>query len=226
VDLNLQADLAARLLLAAVLGAVVGAERELHEHPAGMRTHLLVAVGCALFTVLSIYGFEVNVPGASSVDPSRVAAQVVTGIGFLGAGAILKYGTSIRGLTTAASLWATAAIGIAAGTGEWILALVGTAIVLISLWPLSRVSHALRLRNERTIRARVQMTQLDTLAEVSAVLRQLRVHLEGVQTIRKDGRFELELELRLPEGVRPDAVITAIDAVPDVDLLETDRPVE
>src|SRR5689334_14106252 len=103
-----------------------------------MRTHLLVAFGCALFTVLSIYGFEVSVAGASQVDPSRVAAQIVTGIGFLGAGAILKYGTSIRGLTTAASLWATAAIGIAAGTGQWILGLVGTTIVLFSLWPLNR----------------------------------------------------------------------------------------
>ena len=151
MDTALQIDLSVRLLVAALLGGVIGVEREIHEHPAGTRTHLLVAVGCALFTELSIYGFQSGPQGAPAVDPSRVAAQIVTGIGFLGAGAILKYGTSIRGLTTAASLWATAAIGIAAGTGQWILAIVGTAIVLVSLWPLSRVTHALRMRNGRTI---------------------------------------------------------------------------
>ncbi len=115
-DLALQADLVFRMLVAAVLGAAIGLEREIHEHPAGMRTHLLVALGSAIFTELSIYGFGTG-PGSPSIDPSRVAAQVVSGIGFLGAGAILKYGTSIRGLTTAASLWAAAAIGMAAGSG-------------------------------------------------------------------------------------------------------------
>src|SRR5437879_8258507 len=103
-DLALQADLVFRMLVAAVLGAAIGFEREIHDHPAGMRTHLLVALGSALFTLVSIFGFIGAVAGQVPVDPSRVAAQIVTGIGFLGAGAILKYGTSIRGLTTAASL--------------------------------------------------------------------------------------------------------------------------
>jgi putative Mg2+ transporter-C (MgtC) family protein len=226
MDLTLQAELAARLVLAAVLGAAVGVERELHEHPAGMRTHLLVAVGCALFTVLSIYGFEVPVAGAGDVDPSRVAAQIVTGIGFLGAGAILKYGTSIRGLTTAASLWATAAIGIAAGTGQWILGIVGTAIVLFSLWPLNRVARAIRLRNDRTIRLRVVMSSLDGLAAISAVLDQQRAHIEGVQTVKQNDRYELELDLRLSDQAKPDAVLTAIHGVDGVDVLESDRAVE
>src|SRR6266540_607318 len=100
-DLNLQLELAFRLFVAAVLGAVIGLEREYHDHPAGMRTHLLVCVGAATFTVLSIEAFKG--PGA---DPARIAAQIVTGIGFLGAGAILKDRAGIRGLTTAASLWA------------------------------------------------------------------------------------------------------------------------
>src|SRR3989442_15789114 len=102
-DLTLQLDLAVRLVVASVLGAAIGLEREIHEHPAGMRTHLLVALGSAIFTELSIYGFAAVGAGADSpsIDPSRVAAQIVSGTGFLGAGAILKYGTSIRGLTTA-----------------------------------------------------------------------------------------------------------------------------
>src|SRR4051794_31849808 len=103
-DPGLQLNLAVQLLLAAALGALIGLERELHGHPAGMRTHLLVCLGSAMFTVVSIYGF-LDDPGGANVDPTRIAAQVVTGIGFLGAGAIIQYGTSIRGLTTAGSLW-------------------------------------------------------------------------------------------------------------------------
>ena len=116
-DLALQTDLSIRMLLAAVLGAAIGFEREIHDHPAGMRTHLLVSLGSTIFTILSIYGFEFpsGPTGTVATDTSRVAAQIVSGIGFLGAGAILKYGTSIRGLTTAASLWTTAAIGTSLG---------------------------------------------------------------------------------------------------------------
>ena len=227
MDLNLQLVLAVRLLIAALLGSLIGAEREVHEHPAGMRTHLLVAAGCALFTELSIYGFDGTVPGTTAVDRSRLAAQVVTGIGFLGAGAIIKYGTSIRGLTTAASLWATAAIGIAAGTGQLILGLVGTGIVLFSLWPLNRVALWLRVRNGQTLRVRLEVTRLASLGEISRALESINVRVEGVQTQRRDAdRFELELDLRLPKATRPDVVITTIDAVEDVQLLEADRMVE
>lgn len=128
--------IALRLLLAAILGALIGLEREVHEHPAGMRTHLLVSLGSAGFTALSIYAFPS--PGA---DPARVAAQIVTGIGFLGAGAILKQGVTIHGLTTAASLWVAAAVGMAAGAGAWVTALTITVIAIVSLWPLRRIEE-------------------------------------------------------------------------------------
>ena len=145
LDLALQLDLALRLLLSAVLGAVIGYEREIHDHPAGMRTHLLVSLGSAAFTVISIYGFtNTGIANEAPTDPSRVAAQIVTGIGFLGAGAIIKYGTSVRGLTTAASLWVTAAVGMAVGAGWWLVAIVTTAIVVFSLWPLNRVMRRIR----------------------------------------------------------------------------------
>ncbi len=135
-DLNLQLELAARILVAAVLGAAIGMERERHDHPAGMRTHLLVSVGAATFTVLSLEAF--SAPGA---DPGRIAAQVVTGIGFLGAGAILKSGASVRGLTTAASLWTVAAVGMAAGAAAWGVAVAATIIVIVSLWPLHAIER-------------------------------------------------------------------------------------
>lgn len=134
-DPNLQLDLALRLVGAAILGAGIGFERERHDHPAGIRTHLLVSVGAAAFTVLSIYSF-----GEGS-DPGRVAAQIVTGIGFLGAGSILKGGGAIHGLTTAASLWVVAAVGMAAGAGAWGVAIATTVIVIISLWPLRAIER-------------------------------------------------------------------------------------
>jgi putative Mg2+ transporter-C (MgtC) family protein len=137
-ELNLQLELAVRLLVAAVLGALIGLEREYHAHPAGMRTHLLVSVGSATFTVLSIEAFQA--PGA---DPGRIAAQVVTGIGFLGAGAILKEGRTVKGLTTAASLWAVAGIGMAAGAAAWGVAVAATIISVVSLWPLREIERRL-----------------------------------------------------------------------------------
>ena len=143
-DLNLQLELALRLIGAAILGASIGLEREWRDHPAGMRTHLLVSLGAAAFTVLSIEAFKG--PGA---DPARIAAQIVTGIGFLGAGAILKHGAAIKGLTTAASLWVVAAVGMAAGAGAWGVALATTLIVLVSLWPLREIERRFLERRDR-----------------------------------------------------------------------------
>jgi putative Mg2+ transporter-C (MgtC) family protein len=140
---------ALRLILAAILGAAVGLEREIHDHPAGMRTHLLVSLGSAGFTVLSIAAFPA--PGS---DPGRVAAQIVTGIGFLGAGAILKEGLSIHGLTTAASLWVVAAIGMAAGAGAWVTALTITVIAIVSLWPLRLIAERFVGKNRDDVRGR------------------------------------------------------------------------
>lgn len=124
-------EMVLRLLLAAALGAGVGYQRERAGKPAGFRTHLLVCLGAALFTLASVYGFGLN------ADPSRVAAGVVTGIGFIGAGAILRIRGDegvVVGLTTAASIWAVAAIGIAAGTGLYLLSVIATAIVALALW--------------------------------------------------------------------------------------------
>src|SRR2546421_1650788 len=111
-----------RVGLAAALGGVLGLERELREREAGLRTHLVVSVGSALFTLVSAYGFhEFLVNGGATVraDPTRIAAQIVSGIGFLGAGAIIRQGLSVRGLTTAATLWLVAAIGMASGAGYY-----------------------------------------------------------------------------------------------------------
>jgi putative Mg2+ transporter-C (MgtC) family protein len=137
-----QLDIALRLALAAVAGMIIGIERELRDQAAGLRTHMLVAVGACLFTIVGAYGFE------GQGDPSRVAAQVVTGIGFLGAGAIIREGVSVRGLTTAASLWVVAAAGTAVGLGLFWATGVATLITLISLWGLRPFRRHLRTRGD------------------------------------------------------------------------------
>jgi putative Mg2+ transporter-C (MgtC) family protein len=115
-----------QIVVAAVLGAAIGIERELGAQPAGLRTHMLVSLGAALFTLAGV--------GLVGSDPTRIAAQVVTGIGFLGGGAILREGATVRGLTTAASLWVTAAIGLAVGLERWFAA-IGTAVLALGvLW--------------------------------------------------------------------------------------------
>jgi putative Mg2+ transporter-C (MgtC) family protein len=150
---TLQVELAGRLALGLVLGAMIGFERELHRQPAGFRTHSLVAVGAALFTIISAYGFT-----GVAVDPTRIAAQIVSGIGFIGAGTILQHRGNVRGLTTAASLWSVAAIGMAAGAGMIVIAVIGTALILIVLALLDRVEalarRIMRLPPDRPGRAR------------------------------------------------------------------------
>lgn len=130
-------ELALRLLLALALGGLVGLERELRDQPAGFRTHMLVAAGSCLFTLVSAYGFESFARQSSTeavrADVTRIASQVVVGIGFLGGGAILRSGQTIRGLTTAASLWVTAACGLAVGAGMLRLAALTAGLAFLAL---------------------------------------------------------------------------------------------
>jgi putative Mg2+ transporter-C (MgtC) family protein len=136
-------ELLLRLLLAALLGAAIGLERELKQKSAGLRTNTLIAVGAALFTLMSIEMAE----GVFGADPTRITAQIVTGIGFLGAGAIIRTGGSVQGLTTAATVWVNAAIGMAAGGGRYVLAIGATALTMIVLLALTRLENMVARRD-------------------------------------------------------------------------------
>jgi len=127
-----------RLALAAVLSGVIGFEREVHGRAAGLRTHILVCVGSALIMLTSLYIFDIYISRVS-LDPTRLATGVITGIGFLGAGTIIRSGASIKGLTTAASIWAVAGVGLAVGCGGYSGAFATTAIMLIALLFLRKV---------------------------------------------------------------------------------------
>lgn len=141
MTLEIQAMIVMQLGIAALLSALIGIERERTNHPAGMRTHMLVGVGSCLFSALSLWAFPA--PG----DPTRVASNIVVGIGFLGAGTIIKGEDGVRNLTTAASVWVTAAVGMAVGLGAWFVALGGSVLV----WLILSVLHPLRqeLRDEK-----------------------------------------------------------------------------
>lgn len=217
-DLAQQLDISLRLLAGAVLGAAVGAEREIHGHPAGMRTHLLVAVGSAMFTVLGIFAFAApNAPVSS--DPARIAAQIVSGIGFLGAGAILKDGLSIRGLTTAASLWAVAAVGMSAGAGEYVIALVGTVIILVSLWPLNRIADRLHSPGTSIVRLQVHLERLDSLGAVWTALTDSRLEIAGIQSQRLGkARYVADLDVLVRSGADLSGGLEAIGSLPGVEV--------
>ena len=143
-----ETDILVRLLLAAVLGSLIGFERERLLWAAGIRTHMLVCVGACLFMIVSAYGFGTVLGQNVVLDPSRVAAQVVSGIGFLGAGAILARGEIIKGLTTAASIWTVAAIGLSVGGGLYFAAVVSTAVILGILAGVKPLEELYRARNQ------------------------------------------------------------------------------
>ena len=178
-------EVAIRIAVAAALGAAVGFERELREREAGLRTHLLVSVGSAIFTIVSAYGFREFLTSGNDlvrIDPTRIAAQIVTGIGFIGAGAIIREGMSVRGLTTAATLWVVAAIGLAAGAGYYAAAVIGTAIVIFSLGPLRLLAYRAieRLRpEERRLMLELQAGQ--SLTPLLQLLEAQGVHVESLE---------------------------------------------
>ncbi len=223
IDLAFQLDVAARLIVASVFGAAVGVEREVHGHPAGMRTHLLVSLGSGLFTVLSIFGFP---PGTGEPsDPSRVAAQIVSGIGFLGAGAIIKEGFSVRGLTTAASLWATAAVGMAAGAGQFVIALVAAGIILFSLWPLNRLADRIHGIEKQMTEVRLVCRKLGALAEVSRLLTEQGLEIVGVRTERLEDRgYRAEIGVRVRASANLTEALARIGNLDGVEVLSSAEP--
>jgi putative Mg2+ transporter-C (MgtC) family protein len=198
-------ELLARLALAAVLGGAVGAERELSDQPAGLRTHILLTIGACLFTLVSAYGFS------GQGDPARLAAQIVTGIGFLGGGAILRHGLSIRGLTTAASIWATAALGVTVGVGRYLLAVGATVLILATLVGLRAVRNLLQRRGS-SVEVYTLLTRPGlATAELVDLVRREQVTLRGLERTQEErGGDRVQLVVRLPPGYRPERFLETL----------------
>ncbi|MGH2996443.1 MAG: MgtC/SapB family protein [Gaiellaceae bacterium] len=203
-----------RVALAGALGGAIGLERELRERGAGLRTHMLVAVGSALFTIVSAYGWrDFHFSTASGVvfDPTRIAAQIVTGIGFLGAGAIIRQGLSVRGLTTAATLWAVAAIGLAAGSGYYSAAVITTIVVLVALWPLRIAAQNLLARfHPAHGQLIVELRAGETGVPLLEVLEEAGAHPTQLEFEEEGGRRRVAVELELRPGASSAALVARL----------------
>jgi putative Mg2+ transporter-C (MgtC) family protein len=209
-----------RLALAAVFGGAVGLEREFREREAGFRTHMLVSLGSALFTIASAYGFrDFLTHGGSLVrtDPTRIAAQIVTGIGFLGAGAIIRQGLSIRGLTTAATLWVVAAIGLTTGAGYYSAAAITTLLVIVSLWPLRILAHRtiVRFRPE-TDRLIVQLPAGESPAALISALEEEGAQLRSLEVGHEADRRMVLLDVTLPPRADAPAIVAKLSELENI----------
>ncbi len=212
----LQATL--RLVLAWLLGGIVGWQREAHDRPAGFRTHILVCLGSCLVMLVSL-----GIAGGRS-DPGRVAAQVVSGIGFLGAGAILRQGNVVRGLTTAASLWIVAAIGLAAGMGGnfAVLAAIATAMVMVTLTLLRRLERQMIARGQfRHIEIEVAREEVGTVLRILSA-RDVAVSSIDSEPAAQEGFQRVQAFVRVPSDVRLEDLTQALYAVPGVREVDWD----
>lgn len=206
-----------KLLLSAMLGAIVGYERQVHERPAGLRTHILVCVGSTLITLLSI-GF-----GVGGNDPGRIAAQIVSGIGFLGAGTIMRQGSFVHGLTTAASLWAVAGIGMAAAMGGAYLklAVFTTLIVFFTLSLMRRFESALGKHTVCDISVTVSDNRPDVIGTIINSLAGMDVHIESVNSSKiAMTRFIYKLKLGIGHSVKLEDIIAILNGIEGVSHFE------
>jgi putative Mg2+ transporter-C (MgtC) family protein len=213
-------DLLIRIFVAAALTGAIGLERELRERAAGLRTHMLVGVGSALFTIVSAYAwadFDFSTREGVVFDPTRIAAQIVTGIGFLGAGAIIRQGLSVRGLTTAAGLWVVAAIGMAAGAGYYSAALIATGVVLVGLGPLRWVEGGIlsRLRREGRV-LEIDLPRDRPIGDVLSVIEGRRVRLSRVEFEDDENRRQVRVELDVPLGAAETRLVDDLGALEHV----------
>ncbi|TDF97968.1 MgtC/SapB family protein [Paenibacillus piri] len=228
-------ELTFRICLSMILGGVIGLERELNNHAAGLRTHILVCIGSATIMLLSIHGFnqfvnELNV----RVDPARLAAQVISGIGFLGAGAIMRTGSFVSGLTTAASIWVIASIGLSVGAGFYYPAVLATTLVWICLFVLNKwEKHMMLHRRTQEIRVKI-VDRPGILGQIAAELSSFGIQIKNVQMTQtddspqKDGTLlAIELNMRLRSS-SIDLLTIAMDkvaAMPEIYEIEMIKPI-
>ncbi|WP_436794311.1 MgtC/SapB family protein [Actinospongicola halichondriae] len=229
MDLGLTSEMVVRVALAVALGAAIGLQREIDDQPAGLRTHLAVALGASLFGVISTLGFsEFEAASADTnvqVDVTRVASQVVVGIGFLGAGVIFRRGGDVQNLTTAATLWATAAVGLAAGVGDGGIAMFSAALLVVVLAVLRIPRDWIRRRFTRQVRtASVRLVSGADPAGFDTWLGQLEgARVEVVSTEKHDGRLRFRVRVDADPGRTPEQIVAPLvrrHEIDDVRFLE------
>lgn len=208
-------EILVRLVVAAVCGSVIGYQREITERPAGFRTHVLVCIGSALIMMVSIYPFG----DASRVDPTRIAAQVVTGIGFLGAGTIIRQGSIVRGLTTAASLWTIAGVGLAVGAGFYSAALLATTLVFVVLSGFKIIETRLMgTKGAQVLLVRIE-DKPGMLGGIGSAFGEMSVNIKNIEMVQEEGRIaQIRLALEIPKSV---SMTTIIERLVSIEGLKT-----
>ncbi|MFH1778241.1 MAG: MgtC/SapB family protein [Candidatus Omnitrophota bacterium] len=206
-----------RLVLSAVLGGIIGLEREMHGRAAGWRTHILVCVGSCLIMLVSFYITFTLGSQFARIDPTRIAAQVVSGIGFLGAGTIIRFRASVKGLTTAASLWAAAGIGLAVGCGFYQAALTATVLVLIALL-FTRVEHYMLKRDYFCVLHVHAEGKIYILSEIRKILRKNQAEIVDFEVNREHGdkEVDIEIEIKIMNTSLQDTIINRITNIEGV----------
>lgn len=221
------AELLGRLLVGTIFGAIIGFERQLHHRPAGFRTHLLVGLASTTFMIVSthfVYFQHYGKDDLVTIDTSRIAASVVTGVGFLGGGAILRTGVNIQGLTTAAGLWLVAAIGLSAGGGMYAVSATATAIGVAALTVLRRFER----KEDDMIRRRITLTLDESAPPMSTIVTALTAKGIVVGATEYDKRVDehrirVGFQARLPKNASDD-VIAIIEGQPGVRRIRLDLP--
>jgi len=212
-----------RLGLAAVLAGAIGVERELREQEAGLRTHMLVSVGATMFMLVGVYAWAGKPLGQEIgvvVDPGRVASYVVTGIGFLGAGAIIRHGINVRGLTTAASLWVVASIGVGVGAGMYAFSIATTALVLLALWPLGQVKRLLAAKQDATRRLSLVLAPRTPSAGPLATIEEQGAEIQSVSVRAEDDGRRLDVVVVAPADVGFAQLLDRLGAIEGVRSLD------
>ncbi|ADO76197.1 MgtC/SapB family protein [Halanaerobium praevalens] len=210
------------LILALFLSGLIGFEREQHDRPAGLRTHVLVGTGATIIMMISLAMHNIHVEN----DAGRIAAQVVSGVGFLGAGTIIKEGFSVKGLTTAASLWATAAIGLAIGGNFYFLAVLTTLFVIVSLYLLNSIEFNKNSNKYRRLKFRLK-NENEILSKISNILNTDQLRIRGMQ-IKRDFRKlsesenEIIVKYKLESGDKEKLLQAANKLLENEEIIELD----
>jgi putative Mg2+ transporter-C (MgtC) family protein len=213
-------ELLARVVVGTALGGIIGWERDVHGRPAGLRTHMIVGLASTTFMVVSthfVYFQGYAMGDLVTVDPSRIAASVVTGIGFLGGGAILRTGLGVQGLTTAAGLWLVASIGLAAGAGMYTLSALATALGVVALTVLRRFEH----KDDAVLRRRISITlteQAPSLSDLLGALQARGVRASATEYEKHLGerRVLVTLEASVPAGER-EHLVEILETLPGIE---------
>lgn len=205
-----------KLFLSLVLGGLIGYEREHMNRPAGLRTHILVCIGATLIQITSM-DFSTRYKGVYNIDPLRMSAQVISGIGFLGAGTILKEGVSIKGLTTAASIWAVACVGITVGTGFYFDAIIATAFIYTALKGLKRVDEYIT-RNKKTFTVEIIVDDMPgKIGEIGSALGELNINIDKMEMTGNDNQsVTILLVLKLLHDIPHEQLMDELIKVPGV----------